>query len=75
MEPKELIKDYEVPKGYKLVKIKDPKEDIQKEIDMIETTIGEPPTDVELIKEGRVMHPYYIQKERLDYLKDKLGVD
>lgn len=61
--------EYKVPEGYKLVKIIDPKIAIQKEIDMIESTIGKEPTNAELIEEGRMIHFYYHQKERLEELK------
>lgn len=63
--------DIKIPEGYKLVKVV-PKITIQQEIDTIELSLGEEPTDKELIEEGRMIHPYYHQKERLEELKKQL---
>jgi hypothetical protein len=63
------IKEFKCPEGFKLVKIEDPKDNIRKEIEQLEQHTLKEPTDEELIMEGKMTHPYYMNKQRIEDLK------
>ena len=64
-----MEEEFKCPKGYKLIKIEDPKDNIRKEIEQLEQNTPKEPTDEELIMEGKMHHIYYINKQRLEDLK------
>lgn len=64
-----------LPDGYKLVKVeslKDKKIKLKKEIDNIIKRLGTLPSDIELIEVGKMSHPYYMEIEQINFLKEEL---
>ena len=64
--------NYLVPEGFEIYRVVDTTQDRIDELEKQLEDIGGEPTDEDLIAEGRVSHPYYIIKEEIDYLKNKL---
>ena len=62
-----------LPDGYELKKVDTKAEKIvklQKEIDELKD--WEEPTDKELIEEGRMNHPYYMNQMMIEYLQNQI---
>lgn len=60
-----------LPEGYKIIKEYDPKDIIINRIAQIEDELKQlsEPTESELIKEGKITHPYYMLIEELEILR------
>jgi len=68
--------NYIVPaEGYEIKKIETRADRITKRIAELEKELAgmKEPTEKELIQEGRMMHPYFMYRDELDYLKKELN--
>lgn len=69
----EDLENIELPEGYKLIKMKDPKEEKLKEIERLEMNLAmmTEPSDQDLIEEGKMTHPFFELKRRIEWMKIK----
>jgi hypothetical protein len=70
-----LSDNVELPEGYKFEKYKtkqEIKDEIQAQIDELESGLGEKPKDKELIEHGIMNHPYYQTLVFIEELKEEL---
>lgn len=63
-----------IPDGYELYKVPTKAERIQTRISEIEAELKgmSKPTEQELIAEGRLMHPYFMMTDELEYLRKEI---
>jgi len=66
--------DLVIPDGYELYKVPTRREKIQARIKQLQQELGKmkKPTDQQLIQEGRMMHPFYMMSEELEYLRKEI---
>lgn len=69
------LDNVELPEGYEFKKYKtkqELKDEIQAEINRLESRLGEKPKDKELIDYGKLDHPYYQDLLQIGYLEEQL---
>ena len=71
-----ITNNVEMPEGYRITKYKTQKEikdEMLLEADMLEDTIGNKPTDAELLKYAKLDHPYYQTLKEIERLREQLN--
>ena len=65
---------FRVPDGYEIYKVPTREERIAERIAKLEAELKEikKPTEAELIQEGKMMHPYFMYRDELEYLNKEL---